>query len=175
LRYPQRRGGQIIAPKTCLAVCEVFIEDVVAQPNFVEAFQAPQESVVRKLVGEGERTLVDVTFDHFEALASATQVGFRRWALDRGSIADAIQPEVELDPAARRGDHAAREPLAAHTGNLLLGEGASESLVRAIVHSKERAIPELRTANQRRDGVNLLVDTPVEYRAAISDLALCRS
>ena len=46
------------APKACLAVREVFIEDVIVQPNFVDAFQAPQESVIWKFVREGKRALI---------------------------------------------------------------------------------------------------------------------
>ena len=70
-----RRSRQIVSPKACVAVSEVFVEGVVAQPKFGCAFQAPQESVVGKLVREGKRSLVNLAFDHFEALRHATKVG----------------------------------------------------------------------------------------------------
>jgi hypothetical protein len=128
-------------------VTEVFVKDVIAQSNFGDAYQAPQESVVRKFVGKGECAGFDLPFDHFEALPSATQIGFGWWALYRGSIADAVQSKVELNSASRRGDHAASEPLAAHridlvdTENRIIGQrlldndGARAQSLAALVRS----------------------------------------
>jgi len=74
----QCRTGQIITTYTRLAVGEIFIENVTAQPNFVAAAQSPQEAVIRKFVSERERAVLNPAFDHREPRTRAAKIGFRR-------------------------------------------------------------------------------------------------
>jgi hypothetical protein len=77
-----------------------------------------EESIVGKLLGETKRAELDLTLDHLKPLSGSTQVCFRGRSFDRRPVADAIEDEVESNPATARRNDPACEPLAAHTAVL---------------------------------------------------------
>jgi hypothetical protein len=107
-------------------VCEELVEDFAAQSDFRRATETPEESIVGKLFGEAKRAELDLTLDHLTPLSGSTQVCFRGRSFDRRPIADAIEDEVESNPAAARRNNSACEPLATHTAALQVDERQDE-------------------------------------------------
>jgi hypothetical protein len=51
---PHRRCSQVVALEAGFTVCEVIVEDVIAQPDIRSTAQPWEETVVGELVGERE-------------------------------------------------------------------------------------------------------------------------
>ncbi len=109
-----RHEGQILFGDARIAAQEELVEDLAAGSPLLRRRHILDKPVLGKFICEDEGASGDPLFDLLELIARALEVRFGGAALQRWTVANAVELEIELDAFASEGTHATLYGFSAH-------------------------------------------------------------
>jgi hypothetical protein len=105
---PGRHEGQVFLCNPRITSDQELIKDLVARAPFLRCDHILDKAIVGKFLREDEGAAIDALPDLLQLLPRAFKICFGGAALQRWTIADAVELEIELDAVAPEGAYSTR-------------------------------------------------------------------